>query len=549
MKGNGKLIGNKLAINRTLSVSGIFDTFDNFNSRKTNSWPLVKKHLAISPSSPIAYNEGSNFTILVDTEGYENGDLLYYTFEPVAGTINISDFSGGIISGSFSLTNNTGSFTGSLVFDGTSETNDQFYVAIRTGSTSGPIVLSSAVITINNPTFSVTPAVSSFNEGSSLVFNVITTNVTTGTTLYYSISGTNVTSGDFTSGLLTGSFSISNNAGSFGITATNDITTEGNETLTASIRVGSTTGTIVATSSAVTLNDTSLSPSATITASANPIDEGQTFTGTVNTTNFTSGTLYWTLEITSGNLTGTDFSATSGSFSISSSTGSFSFNVLSDTYTEGTETLTIKVRLNSTTGQVIGTLTGVNISDTSTGTSEPLNKTLSFYESRFGATIGTLNVYVVDSNGNIQGSSIYTATGNLNTTSWFLRELTFPVPSGNYRIAFHYVSSSSFTGDIALDLITIDGNQYSFEGPSAEGWVTTSGLNTSSSSSAFTTTTAPTFTSTGTLGRWNIYSGATTSSSTGPNGAYSGTYYIYAETSSPNYSNVNMWLFSPLLTP
>lgn len=547
MKRNSGLIG-ALRYTSINNAPGVYDTFDQYNATKGNAWPKVKKHLTISPSSPVAYNEGQSFTVSVTTEGYENGETLYWTIETVSGVINSSDFSSGLTAGSFSLTNNTGSFSITLLLDGSSETNDVFYVAIRTGSISGPIVLSSGNITINNPTFSITPNTSSFNEGSSVTFNVATTNITNGTLLYYSLSGSVIAS-DFTSNSLVGSVPINNNAGSFSLTGVSDATTEGNESFSASLRIGSSSGTIVATSSSVTLNDTSQSPAATITASANPINEGQTFTATVNTTNFPSGTLYWTLEMTTGTLAGTDFSATSGSFTVSSSTGSFSFNVLSDGYTEGTETITLKVRLNSISGTVIGTLTNVNISDTSTGGTEPQSKSLSFYESRFGATIGTLNVYVVDSNGNTQGSSIYTATGNLGTAAWFLREVTFPVPSGSYRIAFHYVSGTSFTGDIALDLITIDGNQYSFEGPSAQGWVTTSGINTSSSSSAFTTTTTPTATSTATLGRWNLWSGSTTSSSTGPTGAYSGTYYIYAETSSPNYSNTNMWLFSPLLTP
>jgi hypothetical protein len=54
-----------------------------------------------------------------------------------------------------------------------------------------------------------------------------------------------------------GSFTITSNAGSFVINPTADLTTEGAETFTVSIRTGSITGPIVATSNTITVNDTS----------------------------------------------------------------------------------------------------------------------------------------------------------------------------------------------------------------------------------------------------------------------------------------------------
>ena len=60
-----------------------------------------------------------------------------------------------------------------------------------------------------------------------------------------------------------GSFTITSNAGSFVINPTADLTTEGAETFTVSIRTGSITGPIVATSNTITVNDTSV-PSANL---------------------------------------------------------------------------------------------------------------------------------------------------------------------------------------------------------------------------------------------------------------------------------------------
>lgn len=102
------------------------------------------------------------------------------------------------------------------------------------------------------PTYAVSPAANNVNEGSSLTFNVITTNVSNSTTLYWSLSRPS----DFSTS--NGSFVINNNTGSFTVTPTADETLEGAETFTVSIRTGSISGTIVANSSSVTINDTSV---------------------------------------------------------------------------------------------------------------------------------------------------------------------------------------------------------------------------------------------------------------------------------------------------
>ena len=106
-------------------------------------------------------------------------------------------------------------------------------------------------------TYTITPASSSVNEGSALTFNVGGTNITNGT-YYWSINNTTTAAGDFSAS--TGSFTITNNVGSFTVTATADATLEGAQTFTVSLRTGSVSGTIVATSSTVTINDTSTAP-------------------------------------------------------------------------------------------------------------------------------------------------------------------------------------------------------------------------------------------------------------------------------------------------
>jgi len=104
------------------------------------------------------------------------------------------------------------------------------------------------------PTYTIAPATTSTNEGSSLTFNVTGTNIVNGT--YYWTIETN--SGDFET--TSGSFAITSNTGTFTVTPTADQLTEGAETFTVALRSVSTSGTILVTSSNVTINDTSLTP-------------------------------------------------------------------------------------------------------------------------------------------------------------------------------------------------------------------------------------------------------------------------------------------------
>lgn len=107
------------------------------------------------------------------------------------------------------------------------------------------------------PTYSVTAAQNSINEGSPLTFTVSVEGIANGTTLFYTVSR----SEDFT--VASGSFSINNLTGSFTVTPAADQTAEGSETFTASVRTDSTSGTVVATSGTVTINDTSNTPDLT----------------------------------------------------------------------------------------------------------------------------------------------------------------------------------------------------------------------------------------------------------------------------------------------
>lgn len=103
-----------------------------------------------------------------------------------------------------------------------------------------------------------------------------------------------------------------------------------------------------------------------ITTASFNMNEGQTRTVNVSTSERGPELLYWTLD----SATTADFTAVSGSFSTSGtttlSTGSFDIQTLEDLTTEGPEDFNISVRSGSTGGPVLDQII-VTVQDTSTG--------------------------------------------------------------------------------------------------------------------------------------------------------------------------------------
>jgi hypothetical protein len=183
------------------------------------------------------------------------------------------------------------------------------------------------------PKFVVTPSISPTNEGTTVTFNITSTNFDSGT-IYYTNSGTTYAN-DFTDGINSGSISIVNSVGHLTKTLSNDTLTEGNETIVIQLRMDSINGQVVSTSGVVNINDTSKSPP-TYSISTNgvtAVDEGGSIAYSVTTTDFGSGTLYYTNSGTSASADFTD-STNSGSISVTNDAGTLTKTLVNDLLTE-----------------------------------------------------------------------------------------------------------------------------------------------------------------------------------------------------------------------
>ena len=317
-------------------------------------------------------NEGGSVGFTVATTNVDDATTLYYN---LSGTATADDFVGGTLAGSFTINNNSGTFVVISAGDAITDDNETFTAYVRTGSTSGPIVATSSQVTIGDvaQTVSIAPSVTTVDEGQQIQFVITSTGYSPTSTFYYDIVGATTVAGDFTDNTLTGSFSTTNNVYSLIKLITTDNISDDGETFVVNIRTGSNSGTIVATSPTITVND--VAQSIVITQDKTDVNEGQddaanrTITFTVTATGYAAGApLYWSTLTTSGAVTAADFTDNTleGSQTLDNNNQiTVVRKLVGDRATEGIEKFKLEIRTGSATGTVIATSDEITINDIS----------------------------------------------------------------------------------------------------------------------------------------------------------------------------------------
>ena len=365
MRRNGNFIG-KLVSHSTSSASGVFDSFDAYNYRRKSSWPLSPKILTASNTSGTIV-ENTLYTVSVTGEGFPTNETIYWQI--INGTTTAGDFTGST-SGTFTYSSGTqsGSFTYITNFIGNpNKTGRTFTIVMARNNYStsgGTVIFTSSTITIGTPTLGqLIWTGTNINENSTTTnlrfflsncggYNAYTFNI--------AYSGTaSATSGvDFTS-VSTTRVQTPNTSTDVSYTTVPDLTTEGTETFTASISYG---GFASWGSATLNITDSSLTPSITISPSTTNVTEGNNVVFTITDSAGNTATLYWTIT-TAGGVSAADFSqGLSGSFSLSSGSGSITITPVGGDGTES-ETFTLQVRRDSTSGSILQTSSTITITD------------------------------------------------------------------------------------------------------------------------------------------------------------------------------------------
>jgi len=278
----------------------------------------------VSLTSP-SFTEGlAPITVSITTPAVLDNTKIFWTILKHAGNITADDFivsdaQGGLgqrLDGFVSTTKNKGSFIISAKRDLITEEAETFQIELRTDSILGAVQATSAIITLNEIIpHTIVPSATLVNEGDTVIFSVTTPWVADTDKLQlnwttYSTLGTINTTNhpDFTDSI-TGSVIVKGNSAQISRTINKDTFTElGVKNF--GIKLWTTTGTLLATSTIVTMNDTSQTivvpdpdpPTYSVVPRKSKIIEGESVIFDIFTDNVLPATpLYWS-TIRSNNL-------------------------------------------------------------------------------------------------------------------------------------------------------------------------------------------------------------------------------------------------------
>jgi hypothetical protein len=382
-------------------------------------------------------NEGSSFTITLNTENVANETNVPYT---ISG-IQPGDIGGvSLTGGSFTVNNNTATATFNVTEDLTIDGEETFTLTLNKIGASVSVTIEDT----STPTYDLTSSTSSVNEGDNFTITLNTQGLSNGTVVPYSIEG--VEPADINDAPLTGNFTIDaigNAQKTF--TVTEDALTEGAETFRLSL-VG------VDEYVDVTIVDTSRTPSYNLSVDNTTVNEtnNKTFNVTLQTQNVNDGErVYYTMS--GSGITVNDFiglTSLKGYFEVGA-TDTITFTVKEDFITEGDETILFSLDNNNDS-------ISVTIEDTSTPTYDLTSSTSSVNEGdNFTITLNTQGL----SNGtvvpySIEGVEPADIDGEPLTGNFTIDAI------GNAQVTFNVTEDRLSDGDKTFRLSLVGVNEY-----------------------------------------------------------------------------------------
>jgi hypothetical protein len=341
-----------------------------------------------------------------------SSNIVWTTRSAYNPNVNASDFTDGTLSGIVTINSNVGTISRPLTMnDGNSTPNSRFRLELRNDSFISPVVATSNEVEIIDdpedrpPTYSLTANRLSVDENGSVAYTVTTSNVPNNTVLYWTTSG--ISASDFTDNTLTGTVVINNNLGSIFRTLTPDFITEGTESFTLYLRTASTSGTIVATAQPVAVNDTTKTPSYTVTSDKATVTENESVIFSVSTENVPTGTiLYWSTVSMQNDTNASDFTdnTMTGSFVVTNNSATVIRTLVpNDGNSVPNDKFRLQIRTGSITGTVVATSSTVEIIDNP----DDLPKTYTVTPSRTTVSEGSSVDFTVNTTNVVNGTTLY----------------------------------------------------------------------------------------------------------------------------------------------
>ncbi len=208
---------------------------------------------AITATTTIAY-EGDSVYCSVLAPNSPDGEVVYWFIGHI--TTNDADFVG--VSGSATIINGQAAVEVIPLIDPNNESDEYFTVKLRKDSPTGDVVATTSTIRLSNTsstaTYQVVPFTTLIGRGESTPVSITTTEIPNGTLIYWTIEHLSTLSSDFVRN--TGVVQIVSNSAGFTLETVASTVSRLRESFRIQLRLGSISGTILATSDVLSLKET-----------------------------------------------------------------------------------------------------------------------------------------------------------------------------------------------------------------------------------------------------------------------------------------------------
>jgi hypothetical protein len=362
------------------------------------------------------------------------------------------------------------------------------------------------------PTYSLTSN-STVNEGFALSNTVNTNHVADGTTLYWRIDHGTTNNDDFAA--ISGTTTINvphggtTGSGTFSINVEADALTEGNTSETFTVVISLAADGTALDSNNVSINDTSLTATYSLTAGATSVDEGSNLTFTVSTTNVPlNNILYW--GIVHNTTSSSDFTTSQGQLTVNNApnfTDTFTVTPDADQLTDPNETFDVHLYTDAARSNSVASVTGIQVGDTST-TPPPPTYAIAGIVSTVNEG-GTLQFDVTTTNV-ANGTTLYWAAVGVNTGTANRDPATaadFVNATGSFQISGN---SHTFGVQISADTTTeaTDGDEFEVQLSTTQGGTAVATSQTIRINDTSQTPATPTYTMAGQGGATEVNEGS-----------------------------------------
>ena len=235
----------QIAINEDANSTNESLTF-NIDDTTASKTVLISQTISTTPTYNVtanktSVNEGDTVTYTITTTNVSNGTILNYSLS--GNDITKNDITNGSLTGSVTVNSNKGEVNIEINEDDEIEVyakilrfsldNTDAYVEVVINS--DQVFPEQAVENIVVEKYSISTDKLSYKEGETIIYTIVTENVSDDTILNYRLYGADITPSDFILNSLYGKFIIKNNTATVQIGIETDTTVENNETVTFSI--------------------------------------------------------------------------------------------------------------------------------------------------------------------------------------------------------------------------------------------------------------------------------------------------------------------------